>query len=87
MVIENATAAVGAIPSLMNWVQALVGGIFGLYLILVILRIYETKRLLKVMRDIRYDVRKVAEKIGVKETSESKKSKIVEKIKGYRNKK
>ena len=79
--------AIGAIPSLVNTIKALVGGIFGLYLILIFLRWNESRKLVKIMKDIRYDVRKIADKLGVKKTSETKKSKLRTKIQELKAKK
>jgi len=38
---------------------------FGLYLILVLLRWYESRRLVSILKDIRHDLRDVFEKKGV----------------------
>jgi len=57
--------AIGAIPSLVNTIKALVGGLFGLYVILVILRWYESKRLVSIMKDIRHDLREMSKQQGM----------------------
>ena len=57
--------AISAIPSLVNTIQALVGGIFGLYVILILLRWYESKKLVTIMKDIRHDIREISKQQGM----------------------
>ena len=51
-VISVITEAVGIM-------QILLGGLFGLYLLLVILKWWESRKLVKIMKDIRADVREM----------------------------
>jgi len=47
---------VDTIAPIVGWVSAIVGGLFGLYLIMVILRSYYEHKRYNVLKDIRYDL-------------------------------
>ncbi len=57
---------IGPLNHLMGVLQYLVGGIFGLYLILVILRWYESRRLATLMRDVKSELKALNKHFGVK---------------------
>ena len=63
----NATSSLigGVLSGTLGYVEALVGGLFGLYLILVILRWYESRRLVGILKDIRHDIREMGAKKGM----------------------
>ena len=44
--------------------QGLIGGLFGIYLLLVILRWKEYKQLVKIMKEIRHELKMLNEKIS-----------------------
>ena len=58
----NVTATVlgGVVSGTIRSLEALIGGIFGLYLILVFLRWYESIRLAHILKDIRHDIREMS---------------------------
>lgn len=61
MVIENISdfapqALVDAFQPFLLKLSVIVGGIFGLYVILLIVRIYYERRNYKILKDIRYDL-------------------------------
>ncbi len=61
MVIENISdfapqVFVDAFQPLLLKLSVIVGGIFGLYVILLIVRIYYERKSYKILRDIRYDL-------------------------------
>lgn len=62
----NATAQLplGPLAGTLSYLEALIGGLFGLYLILVILRWYESRRLVHILKDIRHDIRHMGEQQG-----------------------
>ena len=63
----NATGSLigGALSGTLGYLEALVGGLFGLYLILVILRWYESRRLVSILKDIRHDLREMGSQKGM----------------------
>jgi hypothetical protein len=68
----------------------LVGGIFGLYLILILVRIHYERKKVKILQDIRYDLDKLNMSRGVKSSRQRKGlfGRIFEKLKRkIRNKK
>ena len=44
--------------------QGLLGGLFGLYIILVILKWKESRQLVKIMKDVRHELKMLNEKIA-----------------------
>lgn len=73
MVIENATSVgIPVITPLINTIQVLVGGIFGLYLILTLLRLKEYMMVRKFLEDMRHDLLQISKKLGVRVTSEKR---------------
>ncbi len=50
------STAVTAINYVLSWVKILVGGLFGLYFILVILKWYEAKQLRKIMNNLNQEL-------------------------------
>jgi len=71
MVDPNATLPLiepltNSITFLTNTVKALVGGIFGLYVILVILRWKEARELKKLLIDVKGELVKINKKLGKK---------------------
>ena len=60
------------INSVVHWVSGLVGGVFGLYLILLYLRWREYRALTAILREIRSDLRRIGRKSGVKFPAEKK---------------
>jgi hypothetical protein len=68
----------------------LVGGIFGLYLILILVRIHYERKKVKILQDIRYDLDKLNMSRGVKSSRQRKGifRRIIDKLKKIlRNKK
>ncbi|MEE9525727.1 MAG: hypothetical protein V3V78_03935 [Candidatus Woesearchaeota archaeon] len=63
---ETAIPLLGPIAKFFTILQGFIGGLFGLYLILVILKWKESKNLLKIMRHIRKEVEEINEKLGKK---------------------
>jgi hypothetical protein len=62
----------GEIPELLSGFQPLitklsvvVGGIFGLYFILILVRVYYERRKVKILEDIRYDLDRVNDHQGI----------------------
>ena len=74
----------GVLGGFLSYVEALIGGIFGLYLILVVLRWYESRRLVNILKDIKHDIKFMAEHMGV-EIKE--RETLVRKIKKKKSKK
>lgn len=50
----------------------LVGGIFGLYLIIIILRVYYDRKTLRLLKDIRYDLDNLNKHFGAMSSDEKK---------------
>ena len=68
----------------------LVGGIFGLYLILILVRVHYERKKVKILQDIRYDLDKLNMSRGVKSSRQRKGffGRMIEKLKRIlRNKK
>ena len=73
MVIENATpiadvtfqAATTVVTPFINKLNVLVGGIFGLYLILVLMRIHYERKKVKALNDVRYNLDKLNQHYGL----------------------
>jgi len=83
MVIENLTNAtavglgpISYISGVFNTLRVLVGGIFGLYVLLVVLRWIEYRAVKKFLKKMHYDLLQIGKKLGVKETSEKRKTGI-----------
>jgi len=55
------------IQGLLGYAEFFLGGIFGLYVILVILRWYESHRLVHMLKDIQYTLVQMSDKLGVLE--------------------
>lgn len=62
--IMNTTSQSGILSGTIGYIEALIGGIFGIYLLLVILRWYESRVLVNILKDIRHDIRKLSEDLG-----------------------
>lgn len=70
--------------SALGFFEGLVGGLFGLYVILVVLRWYESKRLVSILKDIRTDLRAIGKHMKVPlEERET----LIRKIKNRKNRK
>lgn len=71
---------ISSVHYLVNLIQVLVGGLFGLYLILVILRWKESRELKKIMKDLRDEIKGLNDNLNklndknVKEKSSRKNS-------------
>jgi len=52
-----------SIESFVGVVQMLVGGLFGLYLIMAIMRYYEARQMRKLMKDIKTELTKLRESL------------------------
>lgn len=69
MVIENVSVSLfdsfiqGVLHPAVSFVRYIVGGIFGIYVILVFLRWFEYKRLTKYLKNISLDVSEIKNKI------------------------
>ncbi len=70
----------GIVTKLTELIQVLVGGIVGLYMILIILRWYEARKLSRILKDIRDDVRKLNRHFGIKEPKEKLKEPFLKRI-------
>ncbi len=77
---------IGPITQLVDIVQYIVGGIFGLYLILVILRWHESRRLANLMRDVKAELKALNKHFGVK-VKKTKTQKEISKLKRFFRKK
>ena len=55
---------IGPIAKAIVAFQGVIGGLFGLYLILVILKWRESKQLIGIMKDIRHDIGKINERLN-----------------------
>ena len=66
MVNATTMALSGVLRGTIGYLEALLGGIFGLYVILVIMRLYESKRLVTILKDIRHDIREMCKEKGMK---------------------
>ncbi|MBW2996675.1 hypothetical protein KY332_05250 [Candidatus Woesearchaeota archaeon] len=64
---------IGPILRVFAILQGLIGGLFGLYLILVILRWKEYRKLTQVMKDIRHELREMNSKMPEKRIRKKKK--------------
>ena len=66
MVINATTTLVngGVLGGTLRYLEAFVGGIFGLYLLLVILRWHESRRLVHILKDIKHDIREMSKHMG-----------------------
>ena len=64
---ENSTfnALLELFPPFFKKLSYLVGGIFGLYFLLLLIRIYFEQKNLKVLKDIRYDLDRLNEHYGL----------------------
>tara|TARA_Y100000034_G_scaffold20758_2_gene23819 strand:- start:6486 stop:6767 length:282 start_codon:yes stop_codon:yes gene_type:complete len=78
---------IGPLNQFIGIIQYLVGGIFGLYLILVILRWYESRRLASMMRDVKDQLVALNTHFGVKVKERPVKSKINQIKKAMKSKK
>ena len=81
-----ASPILGPIAKLMQVASVVAGGIFGVYILLLILRWLEYKRFGKVLRDMREELRVLNDKINIiqgklPEKRKSRTSKLIEKIK------
>jgi hypothetical protein len=57
LVMDSAIAPIAEVTiPIISRLNVLVGGIFGLYLILIVARIYYERRKVKILEDIRYDL-------------------------------
>ncbi|MFC1801319.1 hypothetical protein ACFLZB_02555 [Nanoarchaeota archaeon] len=65
----------------------LVGGIFGLYLILLMARWWQNRILIKVMKDIRFDLDHLNKRYRIKYSGEDKESKLYKSLKSIFEKK
>ncbi|MBT4651403.1 hypothetical protein HOC13_02665 [Candidatus Woesearchaeota archaeon] len=63
---------VDALNPFLGAISWLVGGIFGLYLIMVIARIYYERKMVKILRDIRYDLDQLNFHNGLKTSKQRK---------------
>ncbi len=52
----------GFVQGVYSAIQLFVGGIFGLYVILVVLRYVEYKKMVKLLKDIRLEIKKLGKK-------------------------
>ena len=59
-----ASPIVSPIAKIFAVLQGLIGGLFGLYLILMILKWKEYKQLVKIMKEIRHELKMLNEKIS-----------------------
>ncbi|MBR9691551.1 hypothetical protein GOV06_02095 [Candidatus Woesearchaeota archaeon] len=59
-----ATPVIGPIFKIFAVLQGLIGGLFGVYLVLVILRWKEYKQSVKILKSIRHELKMLNEKIS-----------------------
>ena len=59
-----AIPVIGPVVKIMAILQGLIGGLFGVYIILVVLRWKEYKQQVKLLKDIRHEVKMLNEKIN-----------------------
>ncbi len=57
---------IGPLTRFIDIIQYIVGGIFGIYLILVILRWYESRKLVRLMTDVKQELKSLNKHLGVK---------------------
>ena len=74
--------------SVLDYLEVFLGGLFGLYLILVILRWRESVRMIKILKKINTNIEQIADHLGVKRpVKKSKIQRIREKLKNGSRKK
>lgn len=54
------------VTNMWQTLQVLVGGIFGLYIVIILLRIYEYKNISKTLKEIKEDIKKLKHSINKK---------------------
>jgi hypothetical protein len=89
-VIEGIQPLVELVQPVFAKASILVGGIFGIYLLLLIARVHYERKKVKILQDIRYDLDKLNMSKGIKSSRQKKGffGKIIEKLrKMSRNKK
>ncbi len=62
MVIES---LIGSLSPYLRRLSILVGGVFGLYLILILVRVYYERKKVRILQDIRYDLDRMNESRGL----------------------
>jgi hypothetical protein len=82
-VIEGLQPIIDLVQPVFLKVSFLVGGIFGLYIILILVRIHYERKKVKILQDIRYDLDKLNMNSGVKSSRQRKGliGRLIEKIK------
>ena len=82
-VIEGIQPLVDLVQPVFLKASILVGGIFGLYIILILVRIHYERKKVKILQDIRYDLDKLNMSRGVKSSRQRKGpiGRLIEKIK------
>ena len=68
-----ASPLLGPIAEIMQTLEVLVGGLFGLYLILLFLRWIEYKKQVKILKEIRIQVYEINQKLPEKRRARKKK--------------
>ncbi|MBI5389383.1 hypothetical protein HZB01_03320 [Candidatus Woesearchaeota archaeon] len=78
VILEDATVSIiHTLPGVMRNIEALVGGIFGIYVILLIVRWYQGKQQNRILEEIRSEVRAIGKRMGTEPELVSKRKKIV----------
>ena len=79
----------GIFAPLLEPLKFLVGGIFGLYVILVVVRVYYERKKVKILKDIRFDLDQLNNHFGAKNSTSRKNilHRIWSKLNGERGKK
>lgn len=65
------------IRSLLGYLEFFLGGLFGLYLVLVILRWRESARLVKILKQINANIELMADHLGVQRPEKKSKIRII----------
>ena len=73
-----------SIQPFINKISLVVGGIFGIYFILLIIRIWYERKKVKILMDVRYDLDRLNQSQGLPYSKQKKAfSKFIQKIKNF----
>lgn len=78
---------VDVVQQTIGTISWLVGGIFGIYLILLIVRWWQNRILIRVMKDIRFDLDNLNKRYRIKHSQEEKESDFYKSLKSIFEKK
>lgn len=67
------------LQTVLSRVEVLVGGVFGLYLILIVYKIYDMKKQKDILQDLRDDIADIKRQLVIKELKVKHENRIVKK--------